>query len=200
MTKRLLLLLAVLPGLALAADTTWTIDPSHSHASFTIRHMVISNVRGEFGKTSGTVVMDDRDPTRANVQATIETASIDTREPKRDAHLKSADFFDAEKNPAITFRSTKVERAGNGKLKVTGDLTMNHVTRPVVLDVEGPTAEVRDPAGNLRRGVSARTTLHRKDFGLTWNKMVEAGPVVGDDVNVEIEAELVKQGPKTAAR
>lgn len=194
--KRLLLSLALLPGLALAQQpSTWTIDPSHSHASFTVRHMVISSVRGEFTRTAGAVKLDERDLTRSSVEAVIETASIDTREQKRDDHLRSADFFDAERHPRITFKSTKVERAGEGRLKVTGDLTMHGVTRPVVLDVEGPTAEVKDMQGKARRGLSARTTLNRRDFGLDWNKMVEAGPVVGDEVKVEIEAELVKEAP-----
>jgi polyisoprenoid-binding protein YceI len=195
--KRLLLSLALLPGLALAQASTWTIDPSHTHASFTVRHMVISSVRGEFGKTAGTVKLDEKDLTKSSVEAVIETASVNTREQKRDDHLRSPDFFDAEKNPKITFRSTQVEKAGPGKLKVKGDLTMNGVTKPVVLDVEGPTAAIVDMQGNTRRGIAARTTLQRKDFGLDWNKMVEAGPVVGDEVKVEIEAELVKQGPKT---
>jgi polyisoprenoid-binding protein YceI len=195
--KRLLLSLALLPGLALAQASTWTIDPSHTHASFTVRHMVISSVRGEFGKTAGTVKLDEKDPTKSSVEAVIETASINTREQKRDDHLRSPDFFDAEKNPKITFRSTQVEKAGPGKLKVKGDLTMNGVTKPVVLDVEGPTPAIVDMQGNTRRGIAARTTLDRKDFGLDWNKMVEAGPVVGDEVKVEIEAELVKQGPQT---
>jgi polyisoprenoid-binding protein YceI len=198
--RRLAIAVALLPGLAFAETSTWNLDSSHTHSSFTIRHMVITNVRGEFGKTTGVVKLDDKDITKSSVEAEIETASINTREAKRDDHLRSADFFDASKHPKITFKSTKVEKAGETKLKVTGDLTMHGVTKPVVLEVDGPTAEVKDPGGNTRRGVAARTTINRKDFGLNWNKAVEAGPVVGDEVKIEIETELVKQAPsKTAA-
>jgi len=121
---------------------------------------------------------------------------IDTREPQRDGHLKSPDFFDAAKYPTITFKSTKVEKAGQGKLKVTGNLTIKGTTRPVVLDVEGPGAPVKDMQGNARRGLTATTTINRFDYGLEWNKLVEAGPVVGKEIKIEIEAELVKQGAK----
>ncbi len=193
------LLAAVIPALAFPA--TYDIDPAHSQSTFTVKHLVISNVRGEFGKTTGTVVIDDADPTRSSVQATIDTTSITTREPKRDAHLKSPDFFDAEKYPTMTFKSTKVERAGEGKYKVTGDLTIKGTRKPVVLDVTGPTQEIKGMMGETRRAVSATTRINRRDFGLNWSKMVEAGPVVGDDVNIEISAELVKAGeaPKAAA-
>jgi len=193
--KRLLavLLVAAAPALGLADATIWTLDPNHTHASFTIRHMVISNVRGEFQKVSGTLKLDEKDMTKSSVEATIDTASIDTRVADRDNHLRSPDFFDAAKYPTITFKSTKVEKAGEGKLKVMGDLTMHGVTKPVVLAVEGPTKEVKDPWNNTRRGFAASTTLNRRDFGLTWGKIVEAGPVVGDDVKIEIESELIKQ-------
>jgi polyisoprenoid-binding protein YceI len=202
--KRIVLAVAaaalVAPALALAQTSSWKIDDAHSHTSFTVRHMVISNVRGEFGKTAGTLVLDEKDPTRSTVEATIQTATVDTRVSDRDNHLRSPDFFDATKYPTMTFKSTKVERAGDGKLKVTGNLTIRDVTRPVVLEVTGPTAEVKDPWGNVRRGVSATGKIDRRDFGLTWNKMVEAGPVVGNDVQIEIEAELIKQAPgKTAS-
>ena len=187
------------PAAALA-QSTWNVDPAHTHSSFTIRHLVISNVRGEFGKTTGTVKLDEKDVTRSSVEATIETASIDTRVPDRDAHLRSPDFFDAAKFPKITFKSTKVEKAGDGKLKVTGDLTIKDVTKPVVLEVSGPTGEIKDPWGNTRRGIAASTRINRRDFGLNWGKVVEAGPVVGDEVTIEIEAELLKQDPKQAAK
>ena len=192
--KRLALAALALVALpALAQTSTWTIDSSHTHAAFTVRHLVISNVRGEFGKTTGTLTLDEGDVTRSKVEATIDVASVNTREPKRDEHLKSPDFFDVAKFPTMTFKSTKVEKAGAGKLKVTGDLTLRGVTKPVVLDVEGPTAEIKDPRGNTRRGVSATATINRKDFGVAWSKLIEAGPVVGDEVKIEIEAELVKQ-------
>jgi polyisoprenoid-binding protein YceI len=189
------------PALAAAQATTWNIDPAHTHSSFTIRHLVISNVRGEFGKTTGTIVLDEKDLSRSSVEAAVDTSTIDTRVADRDTHLKSPDFFDVQKYPAMTFKSTKVEKAGKGKLKVTGNLTIKDVTRPVVLNVEGPTAEIKDPWGKTRRGLSATTTINRKDFGLNWSKMVEAGPVVGDEVKIEIEAELLQAaGDKQAQK
>ena len=201
---RILRLLAaaaiVAPALALGQATPWNIDPAHTHASFTVRHLMISNVRGEFQKTSGTVKIDEKDVTKSTVEAAIEAGSVDTRVEQRDQHLKSPDFFDAAKFPTLAFRSTKVEKAGEGKLKVAGDLTIHGVTKPVVLDVTGPTGEIKDPWGNARRGVSATATINRKDFGLSWNKMLEAGPVVGDEVKIEIEAELVKPAEKHAEK
>jgi polyisoprenoid-binding protein YceI len=189
------------PALAAAQATTWNIDPAHTHSSFTIRHLVISNVRGEFGKTTGTIVLDEKDLSRSSVEAAVDTSTIDTRVADRDTHLKSPDFFDVQKYPAMTFKSTKVEKAGKGKLKVTGNLTIKDVTRPVVLNVDGPTAEIKDPWGKTRRGLSATTTINRKDFGLNWSKMVEAGPVVGDEVKIEIEAELLQAaGDKQAQK
>jgi polyisoprenoid-binding protein YceI len=197
--KRLFALALALTAPALAfAQSSWILEPNHTHSSFTIRHLVISNVRGEFGKTTGTVKLDEKDVTKSTVEASIETGTIDTRVPDRDKHLRSPDFFDAEKYPAITFKSTKVEKAGEGKLKVLGDLTIRGVTKPVVLEVTGPTGEIKDPWGNTRRGISASTKINRRDFGLTWSKVIEAGPVVGDDVTIEIEAELLKQEAKQA--
>jgi polyisoprenoid-binding protein YceI len=198
--KRLLALaIALAAPVAALAQSTWAFDGNHTHSSFTIRHLVISNVRGEFGKTTGTLKLDENDVTKSSVEATIETATIDTRVADRDNHLRSPDFFDVAKYPKITFKSTKVEKAGEGKLKVTGDLTIKNVTKAVVLDVTGPSVEIKDPGGNIRRGVSAVTRINRKDFGLTWSKMVEAGPVVGDEVAIEIEAELLKKDAKQAA-
>jgi polyisoprenoid-binding protein YceI len=188
--------LALLAAPALADPASYTIDPAHAHSSFTVRHLVISNVRGEFGKTEGMAVIDDADIGKSRVEASVDVSTIDTREPKRDAHLKSPDFFDVAKFPAMTFKSTKVEKAGDGRLKVTGDLTIKGVTKPVVLDVTGPTKEIKDPWGNVRRGISASTRINRKDFGVSWGAMVEAGPVVGDEVNIEIEAELLRDQPK----
>jgi polyisoprenoid-binding protein YceI len=183
---------AALPVLALAETSTWNMDPAHTEAGFSVRHFVISTVKGSFGKTTGKVQLDDKDITKSSVEATIEVASVDTRVQKRDDDLRSANFFDAAKYPTITFRSTKVEKSGDG-LKVTGDLTMKGVTRPVTLDVAGPTPEIKDPfLLTFRRGLSARTKLNRKDFGVAYAAMVEAGPVVSDEVHVEINAELVK--------
>lgn len=201
MKRVLAALLALSPALALAEASTWNIDPMHSRASFTVRHLVISNVRGEFQKVSGAAKLDEKDLARSSVEATIDAASVNTSVEKRDEDLRSPNFLDTAKYPTITFRSTKIEHAGKGKLKVSGDLTMHGVTRPVVLHVDGPTAEIKDPWGNLRRGVSATTRINRKDWGLAYGKMVEAGPVVGDEVTIEIEAELVKQaGEKTAEK
>jgi polyisoprenoid-binding protein YceI len=195
-------LTALLAGLALSASpalaepASYQIDTAHTLASFTVRHLVISNVRGEFGKTVGSAVIDLADPTQSKVEVTIDVTSIDTREPKRDAHLKSADFFDVAKYPTMTFRSTKVERAGEGKLTVTGDLTIKGTTKSVVLDVTGPTKEIKDPQGNLRCGISATTRINRKDFGVNWGPVIEAGPVVSDEVHIDIDAEFIRDAKK----
>jgi polyisoprenoid-binding protein YceI len=180
--------------------TTYTIDPAHSGAHFTVRHMMITNVRGAFRNIKGTVVYDAENPANSSVEAEIETATIDTRESQRDAHLRSADFLDVEKYPAITFRSTAVDAAGEGEWKVTGDLTIHGVTRPVVLSVEGPAAEGKDPWGNVRSGASAATKIKRSDFGLTWNAALETGGLlVGDEVKIELELALVKSADVSKA-
>ena len=173
--------------------TTYKIDPAHSGAHFTVRHMMITNVRGSFKAVNGTVVYDPENPTASSIQAEIDAASISTNDDQRDAHLRSADFLDVEKFPTITYRSTKIERKGEGEWKVTGDLTIHGVTRPVVLDVEGPEAESKDPWGNLRTGASARTKIKRSEFGLTWNAALEAGGLlVGDELKIELELSLIK--------
>ena len=178
---------------ACAQASTWKIDPDHSNIGFKVRHLMVSNVRGNFEKHTGTVHIDDRDITKSRVEITIDAASINTNVAKRDAHLRSADFFDVAKYPTITFVSRKVVSAGTDKLKVTGDLTIHGVTREVVLDVDGPSRESKDPWGNIRRGVSAGTTINRKDFGLIWNKALETGGVlVGDDITIALEIEMVK--------
>ena len=199
MKKVLLALVALAPALALAAPTTWNIDATHSTAGFSVRHLVISQVRGEFTKLSGAVVLDDADLVRSRVEATIDASSVDTRVPDRDTHLRSADFLDTAKYPTITFRSTKVERAGKDRLAVTGDLTLHGVTRPVKLDV-ATSPVVKGMFGETRRGFSATTTIARKDYGLIWNKLVEAGPAVGDEVVITLDVEAVQDAPKTAAR
>jgi polyisoprenoid-binding protein YceI len=189
--------LLALPAQSQAA--TYEIDPAHSNAQFSVRHMMISNVKGEFAKLSGTVTYDQKDPTKSLVEATLDVASINTRDAKRDAHLKSPDFFDVAKYPTITFKSTKVQTAGPGKLKVTGKLTMHGVTRDVTLDVDGPTAEVKDPWGNTRVGASARTQLNRKDFGINWNAPVPTGGVVvGEEIPISLELEFLKKPQKLA--
>lgn len=179
---------------ALAQTGHWDIDPVHSNVSFSVRHMMISNVRGVFTKLKGALEGDPADVTTAKISVTIEATSIDTREPKRDDDLRGANHFDVAKFPTLTFVSKKVAHAGEGKLKITGDLTIHGVTKEVVLDVEGPTPEMKDPWGGTRVGAHATTTINRKDFGLLWNKTLEAGGVlIGDDVVISIDVELVKK-------
>ena len=201
MRKRLaiVLSLSLAPLAALAAPTTWAIDTSHTQSMFTVRHLVVSNVRGQFDNTTGSVTLDDKDVTKSSVEATIDAKTINTRDAKRDEHLRSADFFDVANHPTITFKSTRVEKAGEDKLKVTGNLTMRGVTKPVVLDVELPAATGKDPGGNTRKGFSATTKVNRQDYGLKWSKAVEAGPVVGDEIKIELEGELIQQAPKTSS-
>nr|WP_295903567.1 YceI family protein [uncultured Bdellovibrio sp.] len=173
--------------------TTWQIDSAHSSANFSIKHMMIAKVHGGFEKLSGTLQYDPADVTKSSSEATIDAASINTREAQRDGHLKSADFFDVEKYPTINFKSKKVERDGDD-LKVTGDLTIHGVTKEVVLDVEGPSTEMKDPYGNTKIGISATTKIKRKDFGLTWNAALEAGGVlVGDDVSISLDVQFAKK-------
>jgi polyisoprenoid-binding protein YceI len=179
--------------------STWEIDPAHSASQFTVRHMMISNVRGEFGKTTGVVSLDDKDLNRSTAEATIDTTTINTREPNRDKHLKSPDFFDVEKYPTITFKSTSFKKVSSEKYKVSGDLTIHGVTKPVVLDVDAPDAVSKDPKGNDRRGATATATINRKDFGLMWNKPIETGGVmVGDQVTINVDLELVKKAADKA--
>jgi polyisoprenoid-binding protein YceI len=177
-----------------AKSAEWTIDASHSHVGFAVRHLMIANVRGEFTKVSGSVTWDPARPEVTRIDAEIDVASVNTREEKRDAHLRSADFFDTEKFPTITYHSRGVGRnKGDGHIEVVGDLTIHGVTRVVVLDVEGPTPEQNDPWGNTRIAATARTVIKRSDFGMTWNSALETGGVlVGDDIKIEIELELTK--------
>lgn len=176
----------------IAPAPVWNIDPSHSSASFSVRHMMISKVRGEIPALQGQIHFDPARPEAATVTATLDLASINTREAKRDEHLKSADFFDVAKHPQIRFVSREVVRGGEGFL-VKGDLTIKGVTRPVTLDVEGPTAPHTDPYGNVRVGASATTKIKRSDFGITWNVAIEAGGVlVGDEITIEIDVSLIR--------
>jgi polyisoprenoid-binding protein YceI len=193
MVRRLLIAAAVaLSAPALAA--TWQIDPAHSNVSFSVRHMMVSNVRGEFTKVSGTVEGDEKTPTQAVINATIDAGSINTREEKRDTHLKSADFLDVAKFPTITFRSKKIEPSGTGQFKVTGDLTLHAVTKEVVLDVSDVTPPIKDPMGKTRAGAHASTKIDRKDFGINWSKTMDGGGLlVGDDVNISIDVEATTQ-------
>jgi polyisoprenoid-binding protein YceI len=183
-----------LPGGAATAD--WKIDPQHSSAQFSVRHMAISTIRGAFSKVNGTVVLDDKDITKSVVNVTIDVNTVDTREPDRDNDLRSDKFFDVAHYPTITFKSKKVEQVAPGKLKVTGDLTIRGTTKEVVLDVDGPTPPMKDPWGNTRVAVNASTKINRQDFGVKWNATLDnGGVVVGDDVNIVIDAELIKQAP-----
>lgn len=173
--------------------TNYKIDPAHSSAQFIVRHMMITNVRGGFSSVQGTVAYDPENVGGTTIEATIDPTSISTLDAQRDTHLKSADFLDVEKFPAITFKSKSVASAGTGELNVTGDLTIHGVTREVVLKVDGPTAEGKDPWGNLRMGASAATKIKRSDFGLTFNAALETGGVlVGDDLKLELEVSLIK--------
>ncbi|MDO8432744.1 MAG: YceI family protein [Candidatus Binatus sp.] len=178
----------------LAQADTWQIDPMHTSVEFTVRHMMISNVKGTFEKTSGTITTAGEVPATVVIDATIEAASINTRVEKRDGHLKSPEFFDVAKFPSITFKSTRIEQAGTAKWKVTGNLTLHGVTKEVILDVDGPTAPVKDPFGNMRSGASATSKIDRRDFGLTFNKALETGGVlVGDEVAISIDVEAIKK-------
>ena len=175
-----------------ATTTTYHIDPKHSDAQFAVTHLMISTVRGEFHGINGTVVYDDSDPSRSAVEATIDATTVDTREPDRDKHLKSADFFDVANHPTMTFKSTKVEAIGSGKLKVTGDLTIRGVTKPAVLEVSVPKPAIKDPWGLQRTGISATTKINRQDFGVAWNKNLDTGGVVvGDAVDIILDVEMV---------
>src|SRR5215471_13086060 len=174
-----------------AATTAWKIDPQHTSAQFAVKHLMISTVRGEFHGVTGMINWDDQDITKSTVDVTIDATSVDTREPQRNAHLKSPDFFDVAQFPTITFKSKKVEQAAAGKLKVRGDLTIRGVTKEVVLDVDGPSAPIKDPWGNQRIGASATTKIIRQDFGVT-----HLPGVVGDEITITIDAELIQPQAK----
>jgi polyisoprenoid-binding protein YceI len=176
----------------------WEFDRSHSSINFHVRHLMVSKVHGQFHDWTGTLELDPADLAKSRVNVTIEAKSIDTREPKRDDHLRSADFFEVDKFPLITFASTKIERAGDDAARLHGELTIHGVTRPIVLDVE-LSPEVNDPWGGVRTGFSAKTAISRKDFGLTWNVALEAGGiVVGDKIEITLEIEAVKAAAKAA--
>lgn len=189
-----------LPIAANAATSTWELDGNHSTAGFSVTHMMVNTVRGAFGKSTGTIVLDEDDVTKSKIDATIDASTVDTRVADRDKHLKSEDFFFVEKYPAITFKSTSIEKGAEGKLRVTGDLTIRGVTKPVVLDVTGPSAAIKNPWGQPVRTVAATGSISRKEFGLNWNKALEAGGVlVSDAVAIEINAELVPKAPAADA-
>jgi len=173
--------------------TTYKIDPAHSTAQFVVRHMMITNVRGAFSNISGNVIWDATNPSQSKVDATIDASTIQTNEPNRDTHLKGTDFLEVEKYPTITFKSTGMKSTGTNEVDLAGDLTIHGVTRPVVLKVDGPSAEGKDPWGNTRIGASATTKIKRSDFGLTWNSALETGGfLVGDELKIELELSLVR--------
>lgn len=178
---------------------TYQIDPVHSNVHFSIRHLMISNVRGAFTGVKGTVVYDSDNPAGSSLQAEIDVNTIDTRDENRDNHLKTADFFDVEKYPTIKFVSTSVEKTGTNEFKVTGDLTIHGVTKPIVLNVEEVSEETKDPWGNMRMGASAKAKLNRKEFGLSFNAPLETGGVMlGDEVKLEFDLEVVRTAQAAA--
>jgi polyisoprenoid-binding protein YceI len=199
--NRYLSRIAVVAGMAVglslparAATSTWQIDPQHSSAQFAVRHLGLSTVRGSFSKLSGTMVLDDQDITKSSVEVTIDVNTVDTREPDRDKDLRSERFFDVTHFPTMTFKSKKVEQLAPGKLRVTGDLTIRGTSREVTLDVDGPTNPVKDPWGNQRLAATATTKINRQDYGVKWNaKLDNGGVVVGDDVNITLDVEMIQK-------
>jgi polyisoprenoid-binding protein YceI len=173
--------------------TTWNIDPAHSSAEFKVKHMMISNVKGSFSGLSGALTEHTLDSTLSSVAASVPVETITTGDPKRDGHLKSADFFDSEKFPTLDFKSTKVVRKGEGEYEVSGDLTIHGVTKPVTFAVEGPSAPGKDPWGNTRIGLSATAKINRKDFGLGWNAPLETGGfLVGEEISIALDVQFIK--------
>lgn len=193
--KTVLFAAALLTAVASASAqvSKWQIDPAHSEADFTVRHMGISNVHGRFGNLNGTLTLDEKDITKSSVKATVDVTTVDTGVAQRDTHLKSPDFFDSTKYPQMAFVSKSLT-SSNGQSQLTGDLTLHGVTKSVTLTLDGPSKEQLDPYGKIRRAFSATTTIHRQDFGLNWNGNLKSGDtVVGDDVKVELDIELIKQ-------
>ncbi len=191
---RLLAILALLAAPAVSEE--WRVDPAHSAAQFAVRHMMVSTVRGHFGTIRGAAAYDPADVARSSITVEVDAASIDTRNAKRDAHLKSADFLEVEKHPTLRFQSKSFEPAGEGKLKLTGDLTIRGVTRPVTFDVADLSAPFSDGRGGERVGATATARISRKDFGITWNRVLEAGGVtVGDQVTITVDLQLIRKAP-----
>ncbi|HEY3835317.1 MAG TPA: YceI family protein [Bryobacteraceae bacterium] len=193
----LVLLLVAVPPAIQAQTVKWRIDPLHSSAQFSVRHMMISTVRGQFGGVKGEIAYDSGNPAKSSVVATIDCSTVNTGEPKRDADLKSAEFFDVKQYPVMKFKSTGVDVVGSGKLKVTGLLTINAISRPVVLDIDGPTAPIKDTQGREKIGVSAATKISRKEFGILYNPIMETGGVaVSDEVSIVLDIELIANQQK----
>jgi polyisoprenoid-binding protein YceI len=176
-----------------AAVTTWKIDPVHSSAEFKVKHMMVSNIKGSIQGMTGDLTEHATDASLSSIDATLDASTVNTGLADRDAHLKAADFLDTEKYPKITFKSTKVEKKGSEEYAVTGNLTIHGVTKPVTLTVEGPSAPQKDPYGNTRIGLSATTKINRRDYGLSYNGLLEAGGlVVGDEVHITLDVEFIK--------
>jgi len=176
-----------------ASPTAWQIDPAHTAAQFSVKHMMVSTVRGTLGKVSGTIDYDGKSVESLKADVSIDVTAINTGVDMRDKDLKSANFFEVEKYPTVTFKSKKVEPAGGGKFKLVGDLTMHGVTKEVALNVDGPSQVLKQPNGGQRVGASATTTINRKDFGLLYNRAIEAGPVVGEEIQIQIDIEANKR-------
>jgi len=186
--------LAALAAPSMALASNWNIDSDHSAAHFRIEHMMISEVQGNFPELKGVANIDAEDISRSSIDVTIDAASINTGVDKRDAHLRSADFFDVEHYPTLTFTSKKIKKAWGNKLKVRGDLTLHGVTREVELVVYGPSDAAKDPWGNIRKGIKATTVINRKDFGIVWNATLDnGGLMIGDEVEIVIDLELIEQ-------
>jgi polyisoprenoid-binding protein YceI len=193
MKRSVLLAVAVLLSAAPALAQTWNIDPAHSRAQFTARHYGISNVRGDFSNLKGTVEFDGKDVTKAKVRAVIDVNTVTTHVQKRDEHLKSPDFFDASKHPTMTFESTAITPAGAGKYKMTGNLTLRGVTKPVTFDLDAPSAVIKDPQGASRVGAAAVATINRKDFGVAYDGKLPTGTAaVSDDIRIQLDVELIQ--------
>jgi len=200
-----MLSLATLAVLTLTSTTAradvWTIDPAHTTIAFSVRHMMVSNVRGQFSKFNGSVDGAPAHPTDAKIAASIEAVSIDTANQKRDEHLRSPDFLDVVKFPMVTFASKKIEKVSDTKYKVTGDLTLHGVTKEIVLDVSDVTPPIKDPMGNLRAGAEAKTTINRQDFGVSFNKTLDGGGlVVGDEIPITIDVEVTRKAEASPAK
>ncbi|MCX6552640.1 MAG: YceI family protein [Acidobacteria bacterium] len=194
--RSLIVALLLLAGASAGQAQTWTVDPAHSAAHFAVRHMMVSTVRGDMGKITGTVTFDPARPAAGAIEASIDVAGIDTREPGRDTHLKSADFFDVATYPTITFKSKKIEPVAAGGFKVTGDLTIRGTTKEVVLDVEALRPAIKDQRGISRTGTAATTKINRQDFGVKWSRSLDGGGVVvGDEVSITIDVELTMAPP-----
>ena len=191
--KLFIFFVLAIPNIVFGAS--WQVDPDHSSFQFKIRHLMVSNVKGDFNKViKGFIDFDDQNISNTRAEVILDAASINTGHTKRDEHLRGSDFFDVTKYPTVTFVTKQVTKNGLDRLKAIGELTIHGVTKEVVLDVIGPTSEVKDPLGNFRRGLTATTKINRRDFGITWNRMLDAGGVVvGDEVEISIEVEMVRK-------